>query len=281
MAPCVCTTCRRIYIRRLGASSVVGIVPTGWTYQIKNEDFPVHEKPPWKIHLVPYSEHSSYTELVELVGFLRPREIIPTVGVGAGGRGDDAASRRMLQHFRHLCDNTAAKRAFLGAMAGSAGGAVTLAGSATAKRRDEDTEAADPAVAVAVDVAVPSLLASATSKPPEQVAMPSAPAWLSQAADDNMDEAGCTTDMADGGATSAPRPKQQQEPKQTRAMDGSVERRPAALATPSSSRPQSQHRAPVTGTDEVRTPDMRCVLTLGCEHQHRSQPRQPSTSAGA
>jgi DNA repair metallo-beta-lactamase len=98
--------------------SAVGFVPTGWTYQMKSDQFPVHEKPPWKIHLIPYSEHSSFTELQEFVGFLRPKKILPTVGVS--GEKTDSASHSMVKHFRNLCDNSGAKKAFLGRMIAAA-----------------------------------------------------------------------------------------------------------------------------------------------------------------
>lgn len=69
------------------------------------------EKDAWRIHLIPYSEHSSFPELKEFVGFLRPKKIVPTVGVS--GDGGEAAARKMVEHFRNLCDTTSAKRNFL------------------------------------------------------------------------------------------------------------------------------------------------------------------------
>lgn len=56
---------------------VVGFVPTGWMYEMKRKAFPVREKGPCFIHLVPYSEHSSYSELREYVRFLRPHKVHP------------------------------------------------------------------------------------------------------------------------------------------------------------------------------------------------------------
>ena len=49
-------------------------MPTGWMYEMKRHTFPVREKGPCKIHLVPYSEHSSYKELRDYVQFLRPAQ---------------------------------------------------------------------------------------------------------------------------------------------------------------------------------------------------------------
>ncbi len=48
------------------------MVPTGWTYQMKRDAFPVRSKGSAHIHLVPYSEHSSFSELQEYVRFMRP-----------------------------------------------------------------------------------------------------------------------------------------------------------------------------------------------------------------
>lgn len=138
---------------RYGYKSAVGFVPTGWTFQTKAESFPVHEKPPWKIHLIPYSEHSSFSDLQEFVGFLRPKHIIPTVGVS----GDDGErnTHKMLTHFRHLCDQSGAKRAFLGPLIAASGsseachsgaaacGAHTGLGKPNASTRSENSE--DPA----------------------------------------------------------------------------------------------------------------------------------------
>ena len=43
-----------------GADSVVGIVPTGWMYQMKKTTYAQQSKEACTIHLVPYSEHSRY-----------------------------------------------------------------------------------------------------------------------------------------------------------------------------------------------------------------------------
>ncbi|KAG7586032.1 DNA ligase ATP-dependent central [Arabidopsis thaliana x Arabidopsis arenosa] len=64
-----------------GYDKVVGFVPTGWTYEVKQNKFAVRFKDSMEIHLVPYSEHSNYDELREYIKFLKPKRVIPTVGV--------------------------------------------------------------------------------------------------------------------------------------------------------------------------------------------------------
>ena len=54
---------------------MVGFVPTGWTYEMKRKTYPVRSKGACHIHLVPYSEHSSYTELRDYVRFLKPQHV--------------------------------------------------------------------------------------------------------------------------------------------------------------------------------------------------------------
>ncbi|KAH7373787.1 hypothetical protein KP509_17G075000 [Ceratopteris richardii] len=99
-------------LRRSGFERIVGFVPTGWTYEIKKTTFSVRRKGPLEIHLVPYSEHSNYDELREYIAFLRPHEIIPTVGL-EGGDMDGKAVATIREHFRNLVDETASKRQFL------------------------------------------------------------------------------------------------------------------------------------------------------------------------
>lgn len=73
--------------------------------------FSVREKGPVQLHLTPYSEHSSFPELQEYVRFLRPVQVIPTVGVS--GDDPEKAAAKMCAHFRGLIDESAAKAKFL------------------------------------------------------------------------------------------------------------------------------------------------------------------------
>ncbi|KAM0875978.1 hypothetical protein ACQ4PT_036453 [Festuca glaucescens] len=95
-----------------GYTKAVGFVPTGWMHETKKEGFAVREKDSIKIHLVPYSEHSSYDELRDYVKFLHPKRVIPTVGVDGGKLdGKDVISLQI--HFAGLVDETANKHEFL------------------------------------------------------------------------------------------------------------------------------------------------------------------------
>ncbi|XP_028557131.1 DNA ligase 6 isoform X2 [Dendrobium catenatum] len=95
-----------------GYSKAVGFVSTGWMHEVKKDGFAVRVKESLEIHLVPYSEHSSYDELREYVRFLRPKRVVPTVGVDPEKLdGKHAAS--LQKYFRGLVDETANKNDFL------------------------------------------------------------------------------------------------------------------------------------------------------------------------
>ncbi|KAF9625607.1 hypothetical protein IFM89_024380 [Coptis chinensis] len=95
-----------------GYSKVVGFVPTGWMYEAKKDGFAVRTKDSLEIHLVPYSEHSSYEELREYVRFLKPKRVIPTVGMDIE-KLDGKHAIAMQKHFAGLVDEMANKQEFL------------------------------------------------------------------------------------------------------------------------------------------------------------------------
>jgi DNA ligase-1 len=104
---------------------VVAFIPTGWanasnwnkknSVSIKQVSINTpHGGPPRNLHveirLVGYSEHSSFSELVSFVRFLKPRRVIPTVF------SDDADRRKIVERFRNYLDPVKAKRAFFRTM---------------------------------------------------------------------------------------------------------------------------------------------------------------------
>ncbi|CAN7026160.1 unnamed protein product [Brassica rapa subsp. trilocularis] len=83
----------KVYREQYGA--VLAFRPTGWTYSEKVGEHLDMIRPTSRgkvtIYGVPYSEHSSFTELREFVQFLRPDKIIPTVNIS------NAESREKMQ----------------------------------------------------------------------------------------------------------------------------------------------------------------------------------------
>eukprot|EP00045_Choanoeca_perplexa_P008213 m.75384 g.75384 ORF g.75384 m.75384 type:complete len:181 (-) comp14403_c0_seq1:38-580(-) len=76
--------------------SVLALRPTGWTHSNKLAAL-TQIKPVVKGKItsygIPYSEHSSYTELKQCVQALKPKRIIPTVNVG------NAKSRELMASY--------------------------------------------------------------------------------------------------------------------------------------------------------------------------------------
>lgn len=99
-------------IAERGYTKAVGFVATGWMYETKKEGFAVRVKDPLEIHLVPYSEHSSYSELKEYVGFVRPKRVIPTVGEDID-KSSSKGTVALRRHFSGLVDEMANKHDFL------------------------------------------------------------------------------------------------------------------------------------------------------------------------
>lgn len=107
------------YSQAKGAESYIGFVPTGWVHGMAKTPFPVITKGINTVHLVPYSEHSSFDELIKFVEYLRPVKVVPTV---ISNKGDDAerdkALDKLLRRFTLVTDQDAAKAKFIAKMAG-------------------------------------------------------------------------------------------------------------------------------------------------------------------
>lgn len=61
--------------------AIVALRPSGWEYK-RNKHMVPEVEGNIAIYPVPYSEHSSYTDLERFITWLRPRRIIPTVNMG-------------------------------------------------------------------------------------------------------------------------------------------------------------------------------------------------------
>ena len=96
--------------RTMNFDAVIGFRPTGWSHSAKgsttgrraastaatttNSIVKTQRKGNFTVHSVPYSEHSSFPELVDCVRSLKPRRIIPTVSVAKSQQQIDL----LLQH---------------------------------------------------------------------------------------------------------------------------------------------------------------------------------------
>lgn len=72
--------------------AIVALRPSGWEYKRNKHMIPETEGN-IAIYPVPYSEHSSYTDLERFITWLRPRRIIPTVNMG------DPVKRGQMNHI--------------------------------------------------------------------------------------------------------------------------------------------------------------------------------------
>eukprot|EP00668_Euglena_longa_P012238 GGOE01014673.1.p1 GENE.GGOE01014673.1~~GGOE01014673.1.p1 ORF type:complete len:713 (+),score=107.91 GGOE01014673.1:34-2139(+) len=74
--------------------TIVAFCPTGWSSGASGS-YSRRQQGPFEVHTVPYSEHSSFNELLEFVEFLRPKGIIPAV--------DPKAFQATKADFLRLC----------------------------------------------------------------------------------------------------------------------------------------------------------------------------------
>lgn len=72
--------------------AIVALRPSGWEYK-RNKHMVPEVEGNIAIYPVPYSEHSSYTDLERFIRWLRPRRIIPTVNMG------DPLKRGQMNHI--------------------------------------------------------------------------------------------------------------------------------------------------------------------------------------
>lgn len=117
------------YAEDVGATRVIGFVPTGWVHNAKQAGNKVLSKNNVTIHLVPYSEHSSFDELLEFVGMIRPSRVIPTVNAM-----DEKQVAKQLKYFSNLVNINASKLSFISKFAKSTSSQQKL----DAKVREED-----------------------------------------------------------------------------------------------------------------------------------------------
>lgn len=96
------------YAAERGASRVIGFVPTGWVHNAKKNGNKVLSKNNVCIHLVPYSEHSSFEELIDFVRMIRPSRVVPTVNAH-----DEKQVAKQLKYFSNLVDINASKLSFI------------------------------------------------------------------------------------------------------------------------------------------------------------------------
>jgi hypothetical protein len=116
---------------------VVALLPTGWVTSSAKRHF-VSPCGVAAVHLVPYSEHSSYEELCAFLAFLRPHKITPTV------YDDEKDAARICALLGKHVNQAAAKRAFLSAFPTGGGRMQARAGGG----EDEVVEETPPEAAL-------------------------------------------------------------------------------------------------------------------------------------
>ena len=76
---------------------VAGFRPTGWSHTKKSASIITsNTRGRVAVHNVPYSEHSSFPELVDCLACLRPKRIVPTVSVSKSQQQVDL----LLSHWK-------------------------------------------------------------------------------------------------------------------------------------------------------------------------------------
>mmetsp|Transcript_10741 Transcript_10741/g.40352 ORF Transcript_10741/g.40352 Transcript_10741/m.40352 type:complete len:1482 (-) Transcript_10741:96-4541(-) len=176
------------YLLKHRGDTAVGFIPTGWmgTGSEKTTKFRTMDNATKtvRLHLVPYSEHSTYLELCDFVKFVKPKRIEPTV-VGGGGstrsltveqkREREAERERhrlkMIELFHSFVDNQDAKKNFIMAItktpdaekAADAVEVVDMPGSPDAAKADTGSEE-NPLVKQMLEVVGHQALSAAEAK---------------------------------------------------------------------------------------------------------------------
>lgn len=81
---------------------VIGFRPTGWSNTVSKSIVTSRRSGKLTIHDVPYSEHSSFPELVDCIRVLKPKKIIPTVSVSKSQQQVDLLLRALKQRQMFL-----------------------------------------------------------------------------------------------------------------------------------------------------------------------------------
>ncbi|XP_004364857.2 ATP dependent DNA ligase [Capsaspora owczarzaki ATCC 30864] len=115
---------------------LVAFLPTGWTYTFKyattsakGVKYSLEQRDNIQVYSIPYSEHSSFTELRQFVSFLHPKRIVPTV---VGRDAPASKAEKLNGYFADLVDVKSRRADFL-ALFGN--GSVAAADSVGARKR--------------------------------------------------------------------------------------------------------------------------------------------------